>query len=71
VVARFAEGQYVELCSTIPSTSGDSIEGGTRGMVRSVDLTRPDDAIYLIGFLSNEKPTGEAAWFREIDLVPA
>lgn len=61
----------MELCSTIPSTSGDSIEGGTRGMVRCVDLTRPDDAIYLIGFLSNKKPTGEAAWLREIDLVPA
>ena len=47
-MARFAEGQYVELRPTIPSISGDSISGGTRGIVRSVDLTRPNDAIYLI-----------------------
>jgi hypothetical protein len=70
-MAPFADGQYVELHSTIPSSCGDSIEGGTRGIIQSVDITRPDDEIYLVGFLSNGKLTGEAAWLRELDLFPA
>jgi hypothetical protein len=67
----FGKGQYVELHPTIPSSFGASIDGGTRGIVQSVDITRPDDAIYLVGFLSNEKLTGESAWLREVDLFPA
>ncbi len=70
-MTRFAKGQYVELCSTIPSSCGGSIDSGTRGIVHDVDESRPDDDIYLVGFLSNERLTGEAAWLRDIDLFPA
>jgi hypothetical protein len=68
---EFAVGQYVELCPTIPSSFGGDIEGGTRGIVRQVDLTRPDDDSYLVAFLQSEKVTGEMAWLRAIDLFPA
>jgi hypothetical protein len=61
-MARFAKGQFVELYPTLPSSFGDSIEAGTRGMVQSIDATRSDGAIYLVRFLSNERLTGEAAW---------
>ena len=67
-VTRFAKGQYVELYPTIPSSFGGSVDGGTRGIVQDVDETRPEDDVYLVGFLSNERLTGEAAWLREIDL---
>jgi hypothetical protein len=70
-MTRFAKGQYVELYPTIQSSSGASIDGGTRGIVRDVDESRPEDDIYLVGFLSNERLTGEAAWLRDIDLFPA
>ena len=61
----------MELHAAIPSSFGSTIESGTRGIVQSVDLTRPDDSIYLVRFLSNERLTGEAAWLPEIDLFPA
>jgi hypothetical protein len=70
-MTRFAKGQYVELYPTIPSSFGGSIDGGTRGIVQDVDETRPEDDLYLVGFLWNERLTGEAAWLREIDLFPA
>jgi hypothetical protein len=69
-MARFAEGQYVELFPTIPSRFGDGIEAGMRGIVQSIDVNRSDGAIYLVGFLANDALTGEAAWLREIDLFP-
>ena len=28
-------------------------------------------AIYLVAFLSNERPTGEQAWLRAIEILPA
>jgi hypothetical protein len=71
VSADLAIGQYVELGVTIPSSLGGSIAGGTRGIVREIDLTRPDDDSYLVAFLVNERLTGEMAWLRPIDLVPA
>ncbi len=64
-------GQYVELYPTIPSSHGGSIESGTRGIVRDIDLTQPDDDIYLVEFLWSERVTGETAWLREVDLFPA
>ena len=70
-MSGFAKGQYVELYPTIPSSFGDSINGGTRGIVQDVDETRPDDDIYLVAFLLNERLTGEVAWLHEIDLFPA
>ena len=70
-MTRFAVGQYVELCTTIPSATRGSIDGGTRGIVQEIDETRPEDDIYLVGLLANEKITGEAAWLREIDLFHA
>jgi len=70
-VAEFVVGQYVELYPTIPSPAGGSIVGGTRGIIQNVDPDRPDDAIYLVGFLSSERLTGEQAWLRAVDLVPA
>jgi hypothetical protein len=45
--------------------------GGTRGIVREIDLTQPNDDIYLVEFLWSERVTGEAAWLQEIDLFPA
>jgi hypothetical protein len=68
---RFLKGQNVELYPTIPSARGSSIAGGTRGIVQAVDRTRPNDDGYLVGFLENERLTGETAWLRAIDLVPA
>jgi hypothetical protein len=67
----FAKGQFVELYPTIPSSFGGSIAAGTRGIVRDIDLTRPEDDIYLVAFLEAEKLTGEMAWLREINLIPA
>jgi hypothetical protein len=67
----YAIGQYVELYTTIPSSSGGSVHGGTRGIVRDIDLTRPNDDIYLVEFLWSERVTGEVAWLREIDLFRA
>jgi hypothetical protein len=67
----YAIGQYVELYPTIPSRSGGSVESGTRGIVRDIDLTQPNDDIYLVEFLWSERVTGEVAWLREIDLFPA
>jgi hypothetical protein len=67
----FARGQYVELYPTIPSGSGYSIPGGTRGIIDAVDPDRADGAIYLVGFLHSEKRSGERAWLRESDLLPA
>jgi hypothetical protein len=64
----FVEGQYVELYRTIPSDRGGSIPGGTRGIVKRIDRERGD---LLRPFLANEKLDGQAAWLREIDLLPA
>jgi len=68
---RFAVGQYVELYPTIPSSKGGSMSGGTRGIVRDIDLARVDDDVYLVAFLRSEQLDGEQAWLREIDLFPA
>lgn len=70
-MTRFVKGQYVELGQTIPSSSGGSIESGTRGIVQDLDETRPGEDIYLVGLLSNEQLSGEAAWLPEVDLFPA
>ena len=70
-VRDFAIGQSVELIVQTDAPSGADIEGGTRGIVREIDLTRPDDDAYLVAFLWNEKLTGEWAWLRAIDLFPA
>ncbi|MDQ6775170.1 MAG: nitrogen fixation protein NifZ [Actinomycetota bacterium] len=68
----YAIGQYVELYPTIPSDrGGSSVVGGTRGVVRDIELTQPNDDIYLVEFLSSERVTGETAWLQEIDLFPA
>jgi hypothetical protein len=71
VPCRFPKGQYVELLVTIPSTAGGSVEAGTRGIVQAIDLTRPDDDIYLVAFLRSEQVSGNAAWLREIDVFRA
>jgi hypothetical protein len=70
-VTEFATGQYVELYPTIPSSFGGSVPAGTRGIVRAVDPTRPDDDVYLVEFLAGERVTGEAAWLRAVDLFAA
>ena len=70
-MTEFRQGQYVELYATIPSSFGGSLLSGTRGIVQVIDAARPDDAIYLVGFLINERLTGEQAWLRAVDLVPA
>jgi hypothetical protein len=67
----FAQGQYVELYPTIPSSCSGSVDAGTRGIVREIDLTRDCEDIYRVAFMSNERLTGEEAWLREIDLLPA
>jgi hypothetical protein len=66
----YAVGQYVELYPTIPSDRGGSIVGGTRGIVRDIDLTQPNDDIYLVEFLWSERVTGRTAWLQEVDLSP-
>jgi hypothetical protein len=43
----------------------------TRGIVKRIDRERPDEAIYFVAFLANEKLDGQAAWLCEIDLLPA
>jgi hypothetical protein len=65
------KGQYVELFPTVQSSRGGSVAAGTRGIVQDVDPTRPNDDIYLVGFLESERLTGETAWLREIDLLAA
>jgi hypothetical protein len=66
VSERFAVGQYVELYPTIQSeTTGESVPGGTRGIVEAVDGTR-----CLVAFLSGELRTGERQWVRAMDLFP-
>jgi hypothetical protein len=50
---------------------GGRTRSGTRGIVQQVDLNQADDAIYLFAFLRSEQVTGESAWLREIDLLPA
>jgi DNA-binding transcriptional regulator YdaS (Cro superfamily) len=67
----YTVGQYVELYPTVPSSRGVSIESGTRGIVRDTDLTRPNDDVYLVEFLSSERVTGETAWLHAGDLFPA
>jgi hypothetical protein len=69
--AAFAVGRYVELHPTIPSSFGGSIDGRTRGIVREVDPTHPDDDSCLVASLRSEKLAGEMAWLRAIDLFPA
>ena len=64
---RFVVGQYVELCTTVPSQRGGTVPGGTRAIVREVD----DDAIYLVALVQSESPTGEALWLQEQDLIEA
>lgn len=68
---RFVVGEYVELYPTILSSGGGGIPGGTRGIVREVDVARPEDDLYLVSFLAEERLTGESAWLREVDLFPA
>jgi hypothetical protein len=70
-VTEFTQGQYVELYATIPSSFGGSLLSGTRGIVQIVDAGRSDEAIFLVGFLVNERLTGEQAWLRADDLMPA
>lgn len=69
-MAAFAQGQYVELDPTIPSSKGGSIDGGTRGIIQAVEPTRPDEDVYLVAFLRSERLDSEQAWLREIDLFP-
>jgi hypothetical protein len=70
-MTAFSEGQYVELYPTRPSNSGGSVDAGTRGIVKEIDLTRPSEDIYRVAFLRSERLTGEEAWLCEVDLFPA
>jgi hypothetical protein len=70
-VTTFAKGQYVELYPTIASSRGSSIRAGTRAIVQAVDPARTEDDIYLVEFLDYERLTGEQAWLRAADLLPA
>lgn len=70
-MTAFAEGEYVELYPTIPSSFDGSVDASTRGIVREIDMTRPGEDIYRVAFLRNERPTGEEAWLREADLFRA
>lgn len=72
-MAAFAQGQYVELYPTIPSSKDESIDGGTRGIIQAVKPTRPDEDVYIVAFafLRGERLDSEQAWLREVDLVPA
>jgi hypothetical protein len=71
VIEKYALGRYVELYPTIQSERGGSIPSGTRGIVDAIDASRPAGDCYLVGFLDNERRTGEQAWLRWIDLFPA
>jgi hypothetical protein len=62
---------YVELYLTIPSSRAGSIRAGTRAIVRAVDPARTANDFYLVEFLDNERLTGDQAWLRAIDLLPA
>jgi len=62
----FPVGHYVELYATIPSPSGDSIPGGTRGIVDEVD-----GHLRLIAILASERRTGERVWVEAEMLFPA
>jgi hypothetical protein len=42
-----------------------------RGIIQKIDLTRPGDDVYLVAFLNAERFTGEEAWLREAELLPA
>lgn len=68
---KYVVGQYVELITTVPSSGEGSVQSGTRAVIQAVDVTGPDDRIYLVAFLSSERTTGETAWIREIDLLPS
>ena len=68
---KYVVGQYVEIITTVSSTEKGSVESGTRAVIRAINLTQPDDHIYLVAFLSSERTTGETAWMREIDLLPS
>lgn len=67
----FSEGQYVELFPAIPSSLDGSVNAGTRGIVREIDLTRPGKDIFRVAFLINERVAGKEAWLREVDLLRA
>jgi hypothetical protein len=69
-MTAFSAGQYVELYPTIPSSVDGSVDAGTRGIVREIDLTRPGEDVYRVAFLRNAQLTGEEAWLRETDLFP-
>lgn len=68
---KYVVGQYVEIITTVSSSETGSVQSGTRGVIQAIDLTEPDDRIYRVAFLGNERPTGETAWMREIDLLPS
>jgi hypothetical protein len=70
-VTAFAGGQYVELLVTVPSSLRGSIESGTRGIIRDVDLSHPDGERFLVEFLWSEQMTGEEAWLDAIALSAA
>lgn len=70
-MAQFAEGQYVELYTTIPSDRGGSISSGIRGIVKRIDPGRSDEAIYFVVFLAGGRLDGEGEWLRDIDVPPA
>jgi hypothetical protein len=67
-VPLLAAGQLVELYPTIPSESGGSIDSGTRGIVREVDPTRPNDDIYYVAFLDDSGREFESTWLSELDV---
>jgi hypothetical protein len=68
-----AESVVRAASSALSSTSMPSPAASRtlRVRVQAVDLTRPNDHSYLVGFLENEQLTGEMAWLREIDLLLA
>lgn len=70
VVSTFVVGQYVELLVTIQSSFGDSIQSGTRAVVREVGSSHRDGSV-LIEFLESECVTGELAWLDASALAVA
>jgi len=46
-MTKFVTGQYVELYPSIPSSRGGSVESGTRGVVRDVQVDG-DEALYRV-----------------------
>jgi hypothetical protein len=69
-MTKFARGQYVELYPTIPSSRAGSVASGTRAVVLEVD-DQGDEALYRVAFIAAERVTGEEAWLRGADLLPA